>query len=146
VCHAERETEKEKERRKKKRELNGILVFFSKCQISANTMAPPEITFPVSTLDQRVHYETIDYKEKSRKLVPRDFDLQRDCELLELVQYSCTTPEQQLKRAAASEEGSLRIECFPIVRLFRKYAEQPSITHDYTGSKSLLLTRFEGGW
>ena len=83
-------------------------------------MAPPEHPFPVSDLEQRVHYKAVNFKEKVRKL--GDFDLKRDCELLELVQYSCTTPEQQYKRALASPTGSARMECFPFVRLFRRYA------------------------
>lgn len=83
-------------------------------------MAPPEKPFPVSALDERVHYyQNYKGEDKSRKL--GDFDLKRDCELLELVQYSCTTPEQQYKRALASPTGTTRMECFPIVRLFRKY-------------------------
>lgn len=84
-------------------------------------MAPPEQPFPVSDLEQRIQYHTVNFKEKSRKL-GGDFDLKRDCELLELVQYSCTTQEQQYERALASPTGTARMECFPFVRLFRKYA------------------------
>ena len=83
-------------------------------------MAPPEHPFPVSQLEHKIHGYTINYKEKSRKL-PQDFDLKKDCHLMELVQYSCTTYNQQLERALASESGMARMECFPIVRLFRKY-------------------------
>lgn len=83
-------------------------------------MAPPEHTFPVSQLEQQIHYQSVNQKVKSRKL--GDFDLQRDCELLELVQYSCTTPEQQYERALKSPTGMAQMECFPFVRLFRKYA------------------------
>ncbi|EXJ88833.1 hypothetical protein A1O3_01897 [Capronia epimyces CBS 606.96] len=86
-------------------------------------MAPPEHPFPVSALDQRLHYRTVEFKEKSRKL-GGGFDLQRDCELLELVQYSCTTPEQQYQRTLASPTGTARMECFPFVRLFRKCQEK----------------------
>lgn len=82
-------------------------------------MAPPEQPFRVSELDHKVHAHTINYKEKSRKL-PQDFDLKRDCELMELVQYSCTTAQQQMERALAGY-GSGGMECFPFVRLFRKY-------------------------
>ncbi|KIV82911.1 hypothetical protein PV11_04977 [Exophiala sideris] len=82
-------------------------------------MAPPENTFPVSSLEQRAQFHSVNFKDKSRKL--GDFDLKRDCELLELVQYSCTTPEQQAKRAMESPDGRARMECFPFVRLFRKY-------------------------
>lgn len=93
-------------------------------------MAPPEHPFPVSALDQRVHYHSVELKEKSRKL-RGDFDLKRDCELLELVQYSCTTPEQQYQRALASPTGTARMECFPFVRLFRKYGGPSSYSGDF---------------
>jgi hypothetical protein len=82
-------------------------------------MAPPEHPFPVSALEQRVQYHTVDFKEKSRKL--GDFDLKRDCQLLELVQYSCTTPEEQAERLVANPDAEPRMECHPFVRLFRRY-------------------------
>ncbi|KIW89528.1 uncharacterized protein Z519_09684 [Cladophialophora bantiana CBS 173.52] len=91
-------------------------------------MAPPEHPFPVSELDQRVRSHTVNYKERSRKL-PQDFDLKRDCELMELVQYSCTTVKQQYERALASETGTTRMECFPIVRLFRKCVKGGKVFH-----------------
>ncbi|KAH0845957.1 hypothetical protein AYO21_01371 [Fonsecaea monophora] len=91
-------------------------------------MAPPEHPFPVSELDQHVRSLTVNYKEKSRKL-PQDFDLKRDCELMELVQYSCTTPKQQYERALASGTGTARIECYPIVRLFRKCVKGGKVFH-----------------
>lgn len=75
-------------------------------------MAPPENSFAVSELENRVHLHTVDYKEKSRKL-PRNFDLKRDCELFEMVQYSCSTPRELEARPG-------RMECYPFVRLFRK--------------------------
>ncbi len=79
-------------------------------------MAPPTAPFPVTTLPQRVH-GTLDKlgNPKSRRL-PRDFDLQRDCALMELVQYSCTPWEDSLAR---SLEGK-RQDCWPVVRLFRR--------------------------
>jgi len=83
-------------------------------------MAPPEHPFPVRQLEQQIHYHPVNGKRKVRKL--GDFDLQRDCELLELVQYSCTTPEQQYQKALQSPTGMAQMECFPFVRLFRKYA------------------------
>jgi hypothetical protein len=83
-------------------------------------MAPPEHPFPVSELEHKVHGHTVNYKEKSRKL-PKGFDLKKDCQLMELVQYSCSTEIQQMERALADGSGIPRIECFPIVRLFRKY-------------------------
>lgn len=83
-------------------------------------MAPPEDTFPLSELEQRVHFVTKNFKDKSRKL-PKDFDLKRDCELFELVQYSCTTDKQLLEQTLADPKGRRGIECFPFVRLFRRY-------------------------
>lgn len=82
-------------------------------------MAPPEKTFPLSELENRVHLYDVDYKEKSRKL-PRDFDLKRDCELYELVQYSCTTQLELEERTLAGNRQKGGLECFPFVRLFRK--------------------------
>ncbi|KIX00693.1 uncharacterized protein Z518_09758 [Rhinocladiella mackenziei CBS 650.93] len=90
-------------------------------------MAPPEHPFPVSDLERRVHYHTVNLKEKSRKL--GDFDLKRDCELLELVQYSCTTLEQQYERALSNPQGAPRMECFPFVRLFRKCEKNGKVFH-----------------
>ncbi|KAJ9603855.1 hypothetical protein H2200_011376 [Cladophialophora chaetospira] len=91
-------------------------------------MAPPERPFPVSELEDKIHGHTINYKEKSRKL-PKDFDLKKDCELMELVQYSCTTPTQQMERALASGSEIARMECFPIVRLFRKCVKGGKVFH-----------------
>ena len=82
-------------------------------------MAPPEHTFPLSELEQRVHFVTKNFKDKSRKL-PNDFDLKRDCELFELVQYSCTTDKQLLEQTLADPRGQRGLECFPFVRLFRR--------------------------
>ncbi|KAK5937559.1 hypothetical protein PMZ80_010179 [Knufia obscura] len=86
-------------------------------------MAPPEKTFAVSELENRIHLHDVDYKEKSRKL-PKDFDLKRDCELYELVQYSCTTQEEIEQRllvgTKSNNGGRGGLECYPFVRLFRK--------------------------
>lgn len=82
-------------------------------------MAPPENTFPISELEQRVHSVTKNFKEKSRKL-PRDFDLKRDCELFELVQYSCTTMNQIHEIRKTDPMRPVQTECFPFVRLFRR--------------------------
>lgn len=89
--------------------------------IRKDTMAPPEKTFPVSELENRIHLHDVNYKERSRKL-PKDFDLKRDCELFELVQYSCTTQEEMEERAlvGAGLPSRNQMECFPFVRLFRK--------------------------
>lgn len=83
-------------------------------------MAPPEHQFPVSELEQRVHFVTKNFKEKSRKL-PKDFDLKKDCELYELVQYSCTTGKQLRDQELANpNRKKAGIECHPFVRLFRR--------------------------
>lgn len=92
-------------------------------------MAPPEKTFPISELEDRIHLYDVDYKEKSRKL-PKGFDLKRDCELYELVQYSCTTQEEIEQRSLLglkpARGGKGGWECYPFVRLFRrcKYGNQ----------------------
>ncbi len=79
-------------------------------------MAPPEQPFPVSALPQRVHAQLSPTGlQRSRKL-PRDFDLKRDCELMELVQYSCT-PWQELIPLQLEGKGQ---QCWPVVRLFRR--------------------------
>lgn len=98
-------------------------------------MAPPQHPFPVGALEQRVQYHTVDFKEKSRKL--GDFDLKRDCTLLELVQYSCTTPEEQTERLIANPHADIGMECHPFVRLFRKYVSS-HISRKYDS----LLTRY----
>ena len=80
-------------------------------------MAPPSSPFPLSELEKRIQYNTVNFKEKRRKA--RDFDLE-ECELFELVQYTCTTPNQQLERKVAGLPNSNRMECWPFVRLFRR--------------------------
>lgn len=82
-------------------------------------MAPPEKTFPISELENRIHLHSVDYREKLRKL-PKDFDLKRDCELYEMVQYSCTTQFEMEERAFLNPGVPIRRDCFPFVRLFRK--------------------------
>ena len=84
-------------------------------------MAPPEKTFPISELENRIHLHDVDYEEKSRKL-PKDFDLKRNCELYELVQYSCTTQEEIEQRSllGVKPANGGKLECYPFVRLFRK--------------------------
>ncbi len=88
-------------------------------------MAPPENTFPISQLEQRVHSVTKNLKEKSRKL-PKDFDLKRDCELFELVQYSCTTLDQLYEMKKNDPLVPVQTECFPFVRLFRRSVHLPT--------------------
>ena len=81
-------------------------------------MAPPTPLFPVSELENRIQYHTVDFKEKRRKA--HDFDLET-CELFELVQYSCTTMKEQSDRAAAGDPNPGRMDCYPFVRLFRRW-------------------------
>lgn len=82
-------------------------------------MAPPERPFPVSDLEQRIHTHQVNLKDKNRKL-GQNFNL-KDCELYELVQYSCTTNEAQRELALKHPGEKIPLECFPFVRLFRKY-------------------------
>ena len=81
------------------------------------TMAPPTRVFPVGDLEKHIQYQTVDFKEKRRKV--RNFDLET-CELFELVQYSCTTTKEQADRAAAGDPNPGRMDCYPLVRLFRR--------------------------
>ncbi|KPI44221.1 uncharacterized protein AB675_8300 [Cyphellophora attinorum] len=87
-------------------------------------MAPTEHTFPVSSLPSQVHSTTKNFKTKSRKL-PTDFDLQRACELFEVVQYSCTS-EKEMRDAVLRNPNAkpLPMECFPFVRLFRRCGQR----------------------
>lgn len=113
-------------------------------------MAPPEKTFPLSELENRIHLHTVNYKEKSRKL-PRDFDLKRDCELYEMVQYSCTTQLELEEQMFQNPGVPAYRECFPFVRLFRrcKYGNQDFTVettawegkHKWKPSKRLLEER-----
>ena len=80
-------------------------------------MAPPEHVFPVSQLPERVHAQLDKAgKPRSRKL-PRDFDL-RKCDLMELVQYSCTPMEESIPLQLEGKQQ----QCWPVVRLFRRWA------------------------
>lgn len=84
-------------------------------------MAPPEKTFPLSELENRIHLYDVGFKERSRKL-PKDFDLKKDCTLHELVQYSCTTMDEMRERALTGRplDAAKGMECYPFVRLFRR--------------------------
>ncbi|RMD42346.1 hypothetical protein DV735_g2801, partial [Chaetothyriales sp. CBS 134920] len=82
---------------------------------------PP--SFPVSELPLQVRSKSSKFKEVSRKL-PRDFELPRDCELLKLTQYTCTTLQMQIEYRQKHPEGAQpQRECFPFTRLFRKCHE-----------------------
>ncbi|KAF2202387.1 hypothetical protein GQ43DRAFT_349684, partial [Delitschia confertaspora ATCC 74209] len=68
-------------------------------------MAPPTPPFPASSLESRVQY-TADGKKRHPPV-----DL-ANCALKEMVQYKCNIVE---------EKGAPpKVECEPIVRLFRK--------------------------
>ena len=71
-------------------------------------MSPPVETFPASELAQRVQLTLQGRRRKGREIVLSD------CELREMVQYSCHLEEDSEKPRTAI------VKCEPIVRLFRK--------------------------
>lgn len=79
-------------------------------------MPPPEQPFPVTHLPQRVRAQLDKTGHLRSRKLPLDFDLSRDCELMELVQYSCT-PWQELIPLQLEGKGQ---QCWPVVRLFRR--------------------------
>lgn len=87
-------------------------------------MAPPLHPFPLSELPERAQYTTANFKEKSRKI--RNFNLE-NCELYELVQFSCTTMRQQMEKTISGQ--STRMECRPFVRLFRECRQGNKVFH-----------------
>jgi len=89
-------------------------------------MAPPLQPFPVSQLEERAQYHTVECKEKRRKI--GKFDLET-CELFELVQYSCTTIKEQSDRAAAGHPNPGKMDCYPFVRLFRRCGTGEKMFH-----------------
>jgi len=46
-----------------------------------------------------------------------------------MVQYTCTTLKEQANRAAAGERNPGRMECYPLVRLFRRCGKGPKMFH-----------------
>lgn len=70
-------------------------------------MTPPVESFPASQLKQRVQLTTDGRRQKGQMVGLRN------CELLELVQYSC-----RLDRYPGRES---MISCKPIMRLFRRW-------------------------
>lgn len=70
-------------------------------------MTPPVESFPASQLKQRVE-STADGRRQKGQMV----DL-RNCELLEMVQYSCKLLKDPGREAM--------ISCKPIMRLFRRW-------------------------
>lgn len=71
-------------------------------------MAPPTEEFPATLLPHRVQVTPDGRRRKGG-----DIDLKK-CELLEMVQYSCTVEGEQTRRSKQP------VKCYPIVRLFRK--------------------------
>ncbi len=69
-------------------------------------MAPPVEVFPANQLQDRVQVTT---KNRRRK---KPIDL-KNCDLMEMVQYSCEVEKDERGRAV--------IKCEPLVRLFRKW-------------------------
>lgn len=100
-------------------------------------MAPLEQRFGVSELPQRVHARLDESgKLKSRKL-PGHFDLVKDCQLMELVQYSCT-PWQEMMTLQLQGK---RQRCWPVVRLFRRCGRGKNMFHVET-----TAWEGEGAW
>jgi len=89
-------------------------------------MAPPLASFPLGDLEKHVRYRNVNFKAKRRKF--RDFDLET-CELLELVQYSCTSMKEQAERAPSKVPNSDQLECFPFIRLFRRCGKGERMFH-----------------
>ena len=81
-------------------------------------MAPPLDVFPLSELEDRIQYQTVKLKPKRRK--QRQWQLE-NCELYELVQYTCTTAKEQVKKVVKGHPDPKRMDCYPFVRLFRRY-------------------------
>lgn len=96
-------------------------------------MPPTEHVFPVTSLPQQVHFTTKNFKDKSRKL-PKDFDLKKDCELFEMVQYSCTTDKEMREALLRNPKAAAPMECFPFVRLFRRCGQGADMFHVETTS------------
>jgi len=76
-------------------------------------MTPPIESFPASELPDRVQ---VTMKGRRRK---RPVDM-RNCELLEMLQYSCWIDGDERKPGA-------KVICDPVVRLFRRCADNLTI-------------------
>jgi hypothetical protein len=73
-------------------------------------MVPPSEVFQPAELPDRVQVNAVGKRRKTSD--GQKIDL-RKCELLELVQYSCTVEQPRMRDAP--------IKCWPVQRLFRKY-------------------------
>lgn len=75
-------------------------------------MAPDTRPFPVSALPDRTNLTSKNFgPEKRRKGPPVEL---AECALLEMVQYSCNPPDEEVP-----PRGLIR--CKPLVRLFRRF-------------------------
>jgi hypothetical protein len=73
-------------------------------------MPPPCQSFAVKDLPSEVQ---VGLNGKLRKTVDgRRIDLQRDCELLELMQYECLVLQPEIRNSP--------VQCWPVQRLFRR--------------------------
>jgi hypothetical protein len=88
-------------------------------------MASNDRTFPISELEDQVLSVTKNFKTKSRKL-PKDFDLQRDCELFELTQYRCATHKELHQQTLDNPGTPPTNDCYPFSRLFRRCGQGAS--------------------
>ena len=84
-------------------------------------MAPPLNPFPLTSLPTEVYHTSSNLRPKARKL-PNEFNITKDCELYELIQYSCTPIEETYEKAGQGAEGTSQqsMECWPFRRLFRR--------------------------
>jgi hypothetical protein len=73
-------------------------------------MAPLVPVFSTESLPERVNTVRRNFQDKRRK--GHQVDL-KDCQLLEMTQYSCNPPQEGVPEAG-------RVVCKPIVRLFRR--------------------------
>ncbi|KAJ5623494.1 hypothetical protein N7490_012099 [Penicillium lividum] len=75
-------------------------------------MAPLVPVFSADTLPDHVNIVRRNFIEKKRKGEPVDL---KECALLEMMQYSCNPPSEQVPQPGI-------IVCKPVVRLFRRCA------------------------
>ncbi|KAK0616532.1 hypothetical protein B0T14DRAFT_523339, partial [Immersiella caudata] len=90
-------------------------------------MAPPCNLFPVKDLPAEVQ---VGPNGKLRKTVNgKRIDLQKDCELLELLQYECLVVNPEIRNSP--------VQCWPVQRMFRR-------CQDKNGRFTVETTAWEG--